>query len=306
MMKPGTTVILCTHNPHPGRLRRTLEGLRTQTLPLSEWDFLLVDNASSSKESLAACDVSWHPRGIRLTEPRLGLTWARVAGIHAAERQELVFVDDDNVLDPHYLEIAAGILKDTPQLVACGGRITPEFEKAPDPWIKEVEWLLALRYFGEEPLVASDLSAGYPFFAPIGAGLVVRRAELTNWLGEEKFLSDRMGTSLSSGGDSEMVLRLIQAGGAVGYFPQLHLTHLIPGARLQRDYLARLNYQSSKDWMRLLTRHGLSPRRDVTRWTVPLRKLKAYFGCRAWRDEPSYIRWSGVCGSVEGLADRGR
>ena len=38
--------ILPTHNPHPGRLRRTIESLAAQTLPRDAWELLVVDNAN--------------------------------------------------------------------------------------------------------------------------------------------------------------------------------------------------------------------------------------------------------------------
>ena len=74
---PRLTVIIPAHNPHPGRLHRTLAGLRAQTLPAADWECLLVDNASSP-----AIDESTFtetaPVGLRiLREPLPGLTHAR-------------------------------------------------------------------------------------------------------------------------------------------------------------------------------------------------------------------------------------
>jgi glycosyltransferase involved in cell wall biosynthesis len=301
-MKPGITVILCTHNPDPGRLRRTLEGLRAQTMPVSDWDFVLVDNASTSEESIKACEASWHPTGIRLVEPRLGLAWARVAGIRTAERETLVFVDDDNILDPHYLEIATDILEKTPQQVACGGRVIPEFEVAPDAWIEESQWLLAVRNFGSEALICHSLAEGYPFFAPLGAGMVVRRSALNDWLAKEKQFVGRTGTQLLGCEDCDIVVCAMANGGSVGYFPQLSLTHLIPRHRTEPAYLARLSYQCSKEWVRFLSMHKIGTHKRIPRWTVPLRKLRAFISHRAWKSNPAWIRWRGYCGTFDGQA----
>ena len=46
MSNPLITVALCTYNPRADYLERTLEGVRRQTLPQEEWEFLLVDNSS--------------------------------------------------------------------------------------------------------------------------------------------------------------------------------------------------------------------------------------------------------------------
>src|SRR5690242_12200927 len=99
------SVIVCTHNPRPDYLTRTLAALRGQTLPTHEWELLVIDNASDCPVAEIA-DVSWHPDGAILKEDTLGLTPARLRGIDRARAELLVFVDDDNVLDTAYLERA--------------------------------------------------------------------------------------------------------------------------------------------------------------------------------------------------------
>src|SRR5580658_6827083 len=93
------TVIVCTHNPRPDYLRRVLDGLNGQSFPKDRWEFLLIDNAS--KTPLAGTwDLSWHPNGRHVREEELGLTPARLRGIRETAGQQIVFVDDDNILDP--------------------------------------------------------------------------------------------------------------------------------------------------------------------------------------------------------------
>jgi hypothetical protein len=40
------SVVICTHNSRLIYLRRVLEALRSQTLPLEQWELLLIDNAT--------------------------------------------------------------------------------------------------------------------------------------------------------------------------------------------------------------------------------------------------------------------
>src|SRR5262252_3584882 len=96
------SVIVCTHNPQPDRLRRTLDSLKDQSLARDQWELLVVDNASDTKVS-GTSDVSWHSRGRHIREEKLGLTPARLRGIAEAEGELLVFVDDDNVVAPMFL-----------------------------------------------------------------------------------------------------------------------------------------------------------------------------------------------------------
>ncbi len=93
------TVILCAHNPHPGRLAQTLASLAAQTLPASDWELLVVDNASTSPLS-ALKSLREFPHARVVAEIHLGLTHARLRGIAGAKGELLVFVDDDNVLAP--------------------------------------------------------------------------------------------------------------------------------------------------------------------------------------------------------------
>src|SRR5712671_4531106 len=41
------SVVLCTYNPREDYLRRVVDGLRAQTLPQGQWEFIVVDNASN-------------------------------------------------------------------------------------------------------------------------------------------------------------------------------------------------------------------------------------------------------------------
>jgi hypothetical protein len=51
---------------------------------------------------------------------------------------------------------------------------------------------------------------------------------------------DRTGTSLLSAGDNDLAACACDIGLGVGLFSSLNLTHMIPAARLEEDYLLRL------------------------------------------------------------------
>lgn len=303
------SVILPAHNPHPGRLRRTLAGLRAQTLAASDWELLLVDNGSAPP--LAAADLaSEAPLNLRVvSEPRLGLSHARRRGFEEARGEFLVMVDDDNVLAPDYLGKVLAHFAAHPRVGALGGRSRPEFETPPAPWQTEFLPLLALRDPGPDHVVETLRPAGasrdsYPLHAPIGAGMALRRAAVRAWLdhADPAALTDRRGRELTSGGDNDIVIHALRAGWHVGYFPDLDLTHLIPAGRLDPDYLARLNRGIQKSWLQVLLRHGLSDWPPIPRWSVPLRQSKAWFTHRAWSGPAARVRWQGACGHFEGRA----
>ena len=170
-MTPDVSVLLPTHAPHPGRLARTLEGLRNQVWPADRWELLLIDNASPDTDYFGRLDLSWQPHSAVVREPVLGLTHARLAGIAAATGSILVFVDDDNVLAPDYLAQTVAAFADEPRLGAIGGKSLPEWEAPPADWVREFSSGLALRDLGDIEQTSGPLDRGsYPVFAPIGAG----------------------------------------------------------------------------------------------------------------------------------------
>ena len=304
--EPDLTVIIPAHNPDPRRLRATLDGLRRQTLPADRWVAFIVDNASNSFPAEAdVADV--RPPNLRiLREPQLGLSAARRRGFTEATTEFLVLVDDDNVLAADYLANVLSIFAAHPRLGLAGGKTLPEFEANPPAWVCEFFSLLALRDLGERELVSRQPESAaasrhhYPLCAPIGAGLAARAAAVRPWLDTPSRLTDRHGTELSSAGDNDIVLTALAAGWEVGYFPQLSLTHLIPAARLEPAYLARLNRGIQRSWQQVLALHGISPWPPLTPAGAALRKVKAWVSYRAWRSPATRIRWRGACGHFEG------
>ncbi len=303
------SVIIPTHNPHEGRLRRTLAGLRAQGMDSNRWETLVIDNATSPPLDLPALEDA-APANLRIIrEPLLGLTHARRRGFTEAGAPILLLVDDDNVLEPDYLGNLVRLFAEHPRVGACGGRSLAEFERQPNAWQLDFIGLLALRDYGDTPRISNGLRPNgsariqYPVeSAPIGAGMGIRRAAAQSWLADTsgRQLSDRRGGELTSGGDNDIVLTVMEAGWEVAYFPELRLTHLIPAARLDEAYLARLNRGIQKSWMQALTKHGANPWPAIAAWTVPLRKAKAWWTNRAWTGPTGRILWEGACGHFEG------
>jgi hypothetical protein len=308
---PELSVILPTRNPSPARLRSTLEGLAAQTLRHDRWELLLVDNASDRAWEPPAGLAAALPDFRRINEPEIGLTLARLRGIVETRGDLLVFVDDDNVLVPGYLTAATQRFEEYPRLGAAGGPVTPKFEATPPAWTREFWALLALHEHGERPLIqAGGPGTAWPAFAPVGAGLCVRRSAVTPYLealqrDPSRRHLDRRGAALSSGGDNDLVFTMLHAGSDIGYFPELRVTHLIPPGRLTPDYLARLNEGIQRTWVRVLALHGQCPWPVIPRWTVPLRVARVWWRDRAWTSPSAQVRWRGHVGRFYGQADLG-
>jgi glycosyltransferase involved in cell wall biosynthesis len=236
------SVIICTHNPRPEYLSRTLEALRVQTLPMAEWELLLVDNASRQAVA-ASVSLKWHPNGRHIREEDLGLTPARVRGIQEAQGQLFVFVDDDSILEASYLEIAMAIGKSRPDLACWGaGCIEPAYEKPPPEWLAAYDSALAIRR------IDRDLWANIPALnhsLPFGLGMCLRKAVAVRYASlcqkdNVRRSLDRSGQSLASCGDTDIALLTCVLGNGTAVFTGLKITHLIPERRTTLQYMSRL------------------------------------------------------------------
>ena len=241
MEKVSISVAICTHNPRDAWLKRVLDALKRQTLSMAHWELLVVDNKSADP-LLGRFDLSWHPVGRVVREDTLGLTPARLRGIREARGDILIFVDDDNVLDPDFLQEASRVADERPWLGAWSGQSRPEFEIEPPAWTRRYWGSLAIREFDR------DLWSNIPRLAdtmPFGAGLCVRSVVAAEYLrlnekGARRFQLDRTGDSLMSGGDNDLAGCACKVGLGAGLICGLKLVHLIPRGRLTVDYLVRL------------------------------------------------------------------
>jgi glycosyltransferase involved in cell wall biosynthesis len=238
---PAVSVIVCTHNARADYFERCRAALRAQTLSGGVWELMVIDNRSDTPLA-DRLDLSWHRLARIVREESLGLTPARLRGIRESAGELLVFVDDDNVLDPDYLEVAGQVAAERPYLGAWSGQCRPSFDRPPPEWTRRYWGNLCIRMFDEDTW--SNLPR-LPETMPAGAGLCVRRAVAQRYLalhdeGTRTFQLDRTGASLISGGDQDLAACACELGLGVGLIAALGLQHLIPPQRLTVDYLARL------------------------------------------------------------------
>jgi glycosyltransferase involved in cell wall biosynthesis len=270
------SVIICSHNPRSDYLTRVLEALRGQTLCRERWELLLIDNASGEPLS-TRFDLGWHTHGRHVHEEQLGLTPARLRGIKEASGEVLVFVDDDNVLDPDYLEVTLRLSLAWPLLGAWGGSIQGEFEVNPPEWTKQYWGYLAIKECTRDTwsnLVSRNEAM------PVGAGLCIRKNIAKRWTelvvdDPRRQLLGRKGASLSGAEDEDLARTACEMGMGTGRFTSLHLTHLIPQTRLDEEYLVRLVHDITCSGMLLRAMRGE-------------REIRT---CRAERIFRAYTRW---------------
>ena len=240
------TVAIGTRNPRPEYLQEVFAALASQTLDPERWDLVLVDNGSEPPVALPP-EFTSKNRGRVVAEEQPGIFACRLKQLREAAAPLIVLVDDDNVLAPNYLEEALRISREFPEVGAFGGQIHPRFEIPPPEWALPLLPMLAIREF-------SGFAYGYSPVEdetiPCGAGMCLRREVAEAYLANESRFPGQFETLFTSvfrpsGEDSDIALHAVDIGFAKGRFSSLHLTHIIPGSRLDLDYLIQLRESMS-------------------------------------------------------------
>jgi glycosyltransferase involved in cell wall biosynthesis len=232
------SVILCCYNSAT-RIESTLKALAAQKADFP-WELILVDNRSTDNTADLSRQIwSSYQSAIELMivqENTPGLSAARKKGIETAAGELLLFCDDDNQLATDYIQQAAGIMDEDPEIGALCG-FNQLVSAIPLPEI--VEKNKVAYACGHEGMESSYLDERT---VPWGAGLVVRSDFMKQLLSHnfESLLSDRSGKELSSGGDTEYCYIIRLSGFKWKYDTRLFLKHSIPEERLNHEYLKRL------------------------------------------------------------------
>ena len=233
------SVVIPLYNPPPEHLGPTLDSLRAQTLPLAEWELVLVDN--KSRVPIPAATAAWHPHGRVVREETPGLVAARHAGFANSTGGVVIVVDQDNVLDAGFLAEALRIGRECPWLGTWGGVITPRYERPDLAPPASLHSLLTLRT-AERDLWSND--PDHHDSTPWGAGLCIRR-NVTDACAAalrrdpRKGKLDLCGDKRLAGGDTDISYTACAIGLGKGVFTTLHLEHLIPVERCTAAYLCK-------------------------------------------------------------------
>lgn len=297
------SVVIPTFNPDREVFRRVLAALVRQTLSAMSWEVVIVDNAStdrSYRDDLNSIGLG----NIRcLDEPKPGSQNARIRGIEETEASLIVFLDDDNILPPDYLEQCLRLAKDYPNIGCFGAaRIVPEFAVPPAKSLKPYLSHIALRDEG------IDWWSNRPNdgLLPYGAGLLVRRevgrrhVERVAAHPVFKTLGKRgkgEGEEDFGGEDVDFSWAACEIGLGRGIFRDLCLIHVIPERRIQETYLLKLVQSHHFSFAILEGIHGTPP--SFPTWKESMIHWYRFWRCRN-RTERKFIRarWVGYRNGV--------
>ena len=273
----GISVIVCCYNSS-SRLPDTIKYLVQQHVESGfEWEIIIVDNASTDATKRVANEELGKTINIDyriIEEQKKGLASARERGIEESKHGIIIFCDDDNHLEPDYLEKVRSVMMERPEVGIAGGLIKPKLAYYPGKWIEAMYTAMGIGAMRSE-----DGYADWVF----GAGMVIRKQIFKELRDRNiKFiLSDRTGSKQTAGGDSEWCELTKYIGYKIYYSSSLVLYHYMQAHRLKKSFFFKgysSVYASVYLWvLALLVNSKLKADRNYLYKTFLIKKVSAIF-----------------------------
>jgi glycosyltransferase involved in cell wall biosynthesis len=237
------SAVVCTHN-RSLILRLALDSLVHQSLAPDRYEIIVVANGCTDDTSAVVEEFRRsHPRHqIRVvSESRLGLGFARAAGIAHSRGDCIAFLDDDARASPTWLKRALEHFSREGLAVLCiGGKTLPLYLTA-KPW-----WFLDSYETASHGDHIRWLREGESFN---GSNMIWRRATLQDLPGFSPQLGPR-GADLAVGEETLLFQLLWRAETTPRflYDPELTVEHLVPAAKMTLAYRWKRAYVAGRDW----------------------------------------------------------
>jgi GT2 family glycosyltransferase len=229
LQDPHVSVIIPTHD-REDFLIDALDSVARQQAIAGAYELLVVENAPSPRLGPRITEFSRSsPVAVRYVhEPRPGLHHARHRGALEAHGSILVYVDDDVLAPPGWLDGLVAPFADR-SVAIVGGPVRPLWEVPPPDWVAGIPD----SYFSLLDLGDREQELRYPDGA-YGCNMAIRRDTLFEVGG---FNPDAMGWDhrlfwLRGDGETGLHLKVAQAGYRVLYVPSAGLMHRMPASRV--------------------------------------------------------------------------
>jgi glycosyltransferase involved in cell wall biosynthesis len=195
------SIIICCYNSAT-RIGPTLEHLAKQELGGLGCEVILVNN-NCTDDTIRVAQSIWKEVGAPFSlnvidEKEPGLSYARKAGVLAAQGEIVIFCDDDNWLDYKYCKIVSQLFS-SKEIGIIGGLGEPVYEEAPESWFLSNNLVTGMAT-GRQSQANGKVLKNYVY----GAGMAIRRSIFILIQNIGFLLDDRKGSKLLSGGDVEL------------------------------------------------------------------------------------------------------
>lgn len=259
---PRLAIVICAYH-REALLAQALASIAGQARPANlDVSVVVVDNSDDhSAAGVVARSASASPWPTRcLTAHPANISVARNVGVAAAQAEWIAFVDDDQQLQPGWLEAVAKAIADFPHDVFFGA-VEGVFERP------EAAGAAARQLFSR----ALDAEAGRELFAmgpdkTPGVALatnnsVFRRAAMTF---DRQVFDPAFGRG--GGEDYDLLCRMQRRGARFAWLPGARAREFVPAARCAPAYLRRRFYAGGQAYAAAAA--GASARPELARWLL--------------------------------------
>jgi glycosyltransferase involved in cell wall biosynthesis len=229
------TVIICTFN-RSQFLSKALTSLLTQSFRKDDFTVIVVDNNSTDETPQVVASFSKHSLKVKYVfEKRQGIAFARNRGAQEVTTDYFLYLDDDAVVMTDWLENFDDFNTKTEKKYDCiTGLVSLEWEgKSRPAWFPiKYEPLLSSYNLGPELIELTEQNY------LLTLNVAFKRASFFALKGFRQDLG-RVGSSLFSGEDVDLLHRLLKSGYRAAYLPSMRATHIVDKTRQKRFWLTR-------------------------------------------------------------------
>jgi GT2 family glycosyltransferase len=277
---PLITVLICTHD-RADLLEQLLASLDGARRPAEGVQLLVVANACRDRthallqarvDAAAAANdggrlpLRWVP------EPTPGKSHALNRGMQDCNTPLVAFIDDDQRVDPGFLEGLRDAARDHPEADLFCGRLIPDYDGSEPPWVHDQGryriYPLPTPNFDPGPQ-AKHLVEG---MALPGGGNIVARLPWLARVGPFAVDLGPVGHDLGGAEDADWLRRALRAGAQLMYVPAMLQYHYVDPERLKVRYLMHKAYKRSAASIGLRAQPGTPRGVPAYAW----RKLAGY------------------------------
>ncbi len=237
---PLITVAICTRN-RAALLEKAVRSVLPQLA--GDTELLIADSASTDETpAVAARLASSGPRITIYREAKPGISTARNAALKQARGEFVLFLDDDETAEPDWLATYQRFLSAPPseKIAVVGGAVLNEYEIALPRWANV-----------GATFNCGDLPKCLPYRGSLYGGNAAYRRETALAVG-------MFDTQLSRGEDSDLMLRLQDAGHEIWWLPGAAIRHFVSARRMKFRWMMRGRFNDGRfiALQRLKSRRG--------------------------------------------------
>lgn len=231
---PDLSVVICTYN-RPELLRLALTSLLRQSPANLTYEVVVVDNNSTAETRAVVDEIAQSDSRVRyVREPRQGNAYARNTGVAEARAPIVAFLDDDVTVRDHWVELIPRKFKES-KADFIGGKVLPRWEQPPPTWLGVANWApIAAVDYGDAPF---SITADNP--PCLLTANIAFKKDLFAKHGEFLVAVQRTGDSIGSLEDHEFLTRLLRAGVAGLYVPEMIVDAFVGSERMTKAYHRR-------------------------------------------------------------------